>query len=84
VIGVPMVSLAADYRKVLKCGDYASIETVVPEIGRSSIKFVHRVLLEGELAIEGRETRVHAGRGEDGAIKALPVPDDLRAALMEA
>lgn len=82
VIGVPMVSLSIDYQRVLKLGEHARIETSIPEIGRSSIKFVHRVFVGDEKASEAREVRVYAGRDESGAIRGRPVDDDVRAALL--
>jgi 4-hydroxybenzoyl-CoA thioesterase len=82
VIGVPMVSLSVEYLRVLKPGDHARIETEVTEIGRSSIKFTHRVFVADVKTAEAKEVRVHARRDENGAIAAAPVPDDLRAALL--
>ena len=37
----------------------------------------------GELITEGRAIRVHAQIQEDGNLKAIPIPDDLRAALSQ-
>jgi 4-hydroxybenzoyl-CoA thioesterase len=84
VIGVPMVSLSADYKRVLKCGDHARIETEVTEIGRSSIRFTHRIMAGADLMCEGREVRVYAAKTGDGEIKATPVHDDVRQALLGA
>jgi len=81
IIGVPMVSVSCDFKRTLKTGDEASIETTITEIGRSSIKFTHRILSDGELIAEGREVRVYAGRTETGEIKAIAVHDDVRSAL---
>lgn len=82
VIGVPMVSLSADYKRVLRCGDHARIETSVSEIGRSSIKFTHRIMAGDDLAVEGREVRVYAARNGEGEIRAMPVHEDVRQALL--
>lgn len=82
VIGVPMVSLSIDYLKVLKLGDRAVIETVVTEIGKSSIRFAHRVFVGAEKTAEAAEVRVYATRDAAGAVRATPVHDDVRAALL--
>ena len=82
VIGVPMVSLSADYKRILRCGDRARIETSVSEIGRSSIRFEHRIMAGEELVAEGREVRVYAARNAEGEVKATPVHDDVRQALL--
>ncbi len=81
IIGVPMVSLNVEYRKVLKLGDRARVETVITKIGTSSIRFTHRVFVDADLMVEATEVRVHAGRNSAGEIAAMPVPDDLRVAL---
>lgn len=83
VVGVPMVSLSVDYKRILKLGDYARIETEIAEIGRSSIKFTHRIFRGEELMTECREVRVYAARGADGAIRGEAVHDDVRKALLE-
>lgn len=82
IIGVPMVSLSVDFKKPLRPGDEARVETRVTEIGRSSIKLHHRILHGEDLAVECREVRVYAGAGAGGAIEARPVDDDVRAALL--
>lgn len=81
VIGVPMVSVSCDFKRTLKTGDEARIETTITEIGRSSIKFTHRIMAGDDLIAEGREVRVYAARTETGEIKAIPVHDDVRSAL---
>lgn len=82
VIGVPMVSLSVEYTKVLKLGDHARIETEVTDIGRSSIRFAHKLFVGQNDAVSAKEVRVYATRVDDGAIAATPVPDDVRAALL--
>lgn len=82
VIGVPMVSLSVNYKKALKLGDRARIETSVAGIGKSSIRFTHRVLVGDEEAVEASEVRVYSVKTNDGGIAAAPVHDDVRAALL--
>lgn len=82
VIGVPMVSLTIDYVKVLKLGDFAVVESEITGIGRTSIKFVHRVLSGGEESARAAEVRVYAKKDETGAVRAAAVDEDVRAALL--
>ena len=49
----------------------------IGEFRRSSFDVTHRMTLTGELAVEGRETRVWAGRGADGRIRGKPIPDEV-------
>lgn len=82
VVGVPMVSLSVDYKRILKLGDRARIETEVTEIGRSSIKFTHRIWMDDVLMTEAREVRVYAARTPEGEIKAVTVDADVRQKLL--
>lgn len=52
-------------------------------IRRSSFDVEHRVLKDGKLAIEDRETRVWKARDPEDAsrIKAIAIPDEVVAAL---
>jgi YbgC/YbaW family acyl-CoA thioester hydrolase len=84
VIGVPMVSLSVNYKRALKLGDRARIETSVTGIGKSSIRFTHRVLVDDEEAVEASEVRVYSVKTKDGGIAAAPVHDDVRVALLGA
>lgn len=84
IVGVPIVSLSVNYRRALRLGDRARIETNVTGIGKSSIRFSHRVLVgEGE-AVEASEVRVYSVKTHDGGIAAASVHDDVRAALLGA
>jgi len=82
VVGVPMVSLSVDYKRILKLGDRARVETEVSEIGRSSIKFTHKIWMGDTLMTEGREVRVYAARSPEGEIRAAPVDEDVRQKLL--
>ena len=83
IVGIPMVDTGAKYIIPSRYGDVISIETQATAIRRSSFDILHRVLKDGALAIEARETRVWAGRDPDdpARIKAYPIPDEVAAAL---
>lgn len=75
-VGYPMVDTRARFLLPNKFGDDVVIETEVTEFRRSSFDVRHRILRDGELTVEGFETRVWAVRHPDdpSRIKAQAVP----------
>jgi 4-hydroxybenzoyl-CoA thioesterase len=65
-------------------GDDVVIETSVTQVRRSSFDLTHRLSLNGELAVEGFETRVWTVRDEarPGGLKSQPIPPQLVARLI--
>ena len=82
-VGYPMVDTRARFLLPTRYGDDVVIETTVTEIRRSSFDIRHRLIKEGELAVEGFETRVWVERDPTGPdkIKAKPLPPDMVAKL---
>ena len=78
LLGWPMVDTRASFSRPLRFGDEATLESRFVELGRSSFKIIHRLLKDGELAVEGWETRVLV-REEAGRLGATPIPDNLAA-----
>lgn len=78
-VGYPMVDTRARFVLPTKFGDEVKIETSVTEFRRSSFDVQHRLLKEGELAVECFETRVWVGRHPDdpARIKAQPIPSEV-------
>ena len=81
VVGIPLVETRARFIRPAKFGDVVSIESRIAEFRRSSFAVEHRLINAGELAVEGFETRVWAGRdpADPAKLKSLPIPDDLKA-----
>ncbi|GJE03969.1 MULTISPECIES: acyl-CoA thioesterase [Methylobacterium] len=79
LIGIPLVETGARFLRPSRYGDRVEIVSTVVEVGRSSFAVRHRLHNAGELAVEGRERRVWAGRHPDeaGRMKAAPIPEDL-------
>jgi 4-hydroxybenzoyl-CoA thioesterase len=75
IMGVPLVDARARFLVPVKFGDHLDVASEIGEFRRSSFDVTHRMTLAGELAVEGRETRVWAGRGPDGRIRGKPIPD---------
>ena len=60
IIGIPLVDARANFLKPIKFGDVVEIASRVTEFRRSSFDVEHRLSVNGELAVEGGETRVWA------------------------
>ncbi|MDY0206580.1 MAG: thioesterase family protein [Pseudomonas sp.] len=75
-IGFPMVDTRAKFYIPSKFGDEIEIETTVTKFRNSSFDIYHRVLKNGELAIECFETRVWVGKdpNEPERLKSKPIP----------
>ena len=69
IVGIPLVDAKARFLKPAKFNDVADIRSEVSEFRRSSFDVAHRISIGGELAVEGSETRVWAGRDPDDPVK---------------
>jgi 4-hydroxybenzoyl-CoA thioesterase len=81
ILGIPLVDARARFIAPVKFGDCIELEAQVSEFRRSSFDVAHRILIDGVLATEGRETRVWAGwDAQDPArMRPKPVPDAVKA-----
>jgi 4-hydroxybenzoyl-CoA thioesterase len=79
IIGIPLVDARADFRKPAKFGDTVEIASRVSEFRRSSFDVEHRITVDGEVAVEGGETRVWAARSRDDPEKigAVAIPAEV-------
>jgi 4-hydroxybenzoyl-CoA thioesterase len=84
ILGIPMVDTGARFIKPSAFGDVVEIRSEITELGRSSFGVRHTLLRDGDTAIEAHEKRVWVVRGEDGAIRSAPLPDDVRKLLGNA
>ena len=78
VIGTPLVDTQAKFIKTATYGDALYIHTTISEWRTKSFVQGYRVTKEGDVIMECQEVRIFAGRREDGAIRALPIPEDIR------
>jgi 4-hydroxybenzoyl-CoA thioesterase len=76
---MPLVDVSADCHKPIRFGEVVEVASRVSEFRRSSFHVEHRITRDGELAVEGGETRVWAVRHMDdpAKISARPVPHDV-------
>ena len=82
-VGYPMVDTRARFLLPTRYGDDVVIETTITEIRRSSFDIRHQLMKDGQLAVEGFETRVWVERdpADPDKIKAKPLPPDMVAKL---
>ena len=79
IMGLPLVDAGARFLAPVRFGDAVEVASQVSEFRRSSFDVTHQLMVGGALAVEGRETRVWAGRdpANPSAIKGLPIPPDV-------
>lgn len=78
ILGIPLVDAGADFKKPARFGDTVEIASRVSEFRRSSFDVEHRITVGGELAVEGKETRVWAARDEaTQKMRAVAIPADV-------
>jgi len=72
--GYPMVDIRARFIRTTTFGDEVVIETTVPEFKRSSFNISHRIIKNGEVAVECSETRVWVTKDPIDPEKITPTP----------
>ncbi len=79
IIGIPLVDARANFLKPAKFGDVIEIASRVSEFHRSSFEIEHHVSINGELAVEGEETRVWAARDKTNPDKigGVAIPSEV-------
>ncbi len=81
--GFPLVETQAKFLSPSRFGDLVIIELTIVAIRRSSFDVQHHLFNDGELAVDGFETRVWIARdpADPAQIKSLPIPADVRKRL---
>ena len=85
VIGTPLVDTHARFVQTASYGDVLQIHTQVAQWRGKSFVQAYRVLREradggdADLIMECQEVRIFAARREDGGLRALPIPQEIRA-----
>ncbi|MEZ5534806.1 MAG: thioesterase family protein [Thiolinea sp.] len=82
IIGTPLVDAQASFKNSATYGEDITVETWVEEWGRKTLTMRHIARRGDTVLCEGREIRVFAIKHPDDPmrIKAIPVPEDIRAA----
>jgi 4-hydroxybenzoyl-CoA thioesterase len=79
IVGIALVDARGNFMKPVAFGDTVEIVSRVSEFRRASFDVEHRLVNKGELAVEGRESRVWAVRhAEDPEkIATAPIPPEV-------
>jgi 4-hydroxybenzoyl-CoA thioesterase len=79
IMGIPLVGAQAECLAPVRFGDVIEILSHVDEFRRSSFTVKHRLLVAGQLVVQGSETRVWATADKDDAskLKTKPIPVDV-------
>ncbi len=81
IAGIPLVDARARFIIPNRYGDDVVVESSIRELRRSSFDVRHHILKNGELSVEGFETRVWVYVDSDGRLRGRPMPDEVRAKL---
>jgi 4-hydroxybenzoyl-CoA thioesterase len=81
IMGIPLVDAGARFLAPARFGDVVELTSRVSEFRRSSFDVEHQLLVQGALAVEGKETRVWAARdaADPSKIKSQPIPAEVTA-----
>ena len=79
IIGAPLVDARATFIKPAKFGETIEIASRVSEFRRSSFDVEHRITVNGELAVDGGESRVWAcfDKDDPNKIAVRPIPAEV-------
>lgn len=79
IFGIPLVDVSARFLAPARFGDVVELTSQIQEFRRASFDVEHRLTVRGELAVEGRETRVWAARdaGNASLVKSQPIPAEV-------
>jgi 4-hydroxybenzoyl-CoA thioesterase len=85
IVGMPIVEVSARFVKPCRFDDEVVVESEIGEWGRRSFTVRHRLLRDGELALEGIEKRVWAAPHPEraGEIQAQAIPAEIVASLSD-
>ena len=78
IIGTPLVDTHAKFIKTASYGDVLQIHTSIAEWRGKSFVQHYRVTRDEDVIMECDEVRIFAARRDDGSIRALPIPQEIR------
>jgi 4-hydroxybenzoyl-CoA thioesterase len=79
IVGTPLLEIHTRFIQSVTYGETIHIETCIEAWHGKAFVQLHRVMRDGELVCEGRETRIFVTRDATGKLKSMAVPDDIRA-----
>jgi len=79
IVGTPLLEIHTRFLEAATYGEQLAIETCVEEWRGKVFIQRHRVTRGADLICEGTEVRAFVVRDEGGRLRAVPVPQDIRA-----
>ncbi len=79
IIGTPLLEIHTKFLMPATYGETIEVHTTVEEWRAKVLIQHHRIVRGDDLICEGRETRAFVVRQPDGRLKAIPVPEDIKA-----
>jgi len=79
IIGTPLLEIHTKFFLPATYGETIEVHTTVEEWHAKVLIQHHRIVRGDDLICEGRETRAFVVRQPDGRLKAIPVPEDIKA-----
>jgi 4-hydroxybenzoyl-CoA thioesterase len=76
-VSIPLKATRATFVRPSTYGDEVAIETEICRWGRSSFDVQHRLMRDGDLAVECLETRVWTARNADNRLAGQVIPPDV-------
>ena len=82
IVGTPLLEIHTRFLKPVTYGQTIEVHTSVEAWTAKTFRHLHQVRRDGELVCEGTETRAFVVRDRDDPdrMRAIPVPDDIKAA----
>ncbi len=79
IVGFPIVDTSARFHIPSRFGESLHVETSAADFRRSSFDIRHRILKDGAVAVEGRETRVWTAVDPENPdrLKSTPIPQEV-------
>ena len=79
--GCPLVETRASFRAPCHFGDDVVIVTEIAEVKARSFDVRHTLTKDGEVCVQGFETRVWTVRDPERGLKSAPIPEELASRL---
>jgi 4-hydroxybenzoyl-CoA thioesterase len=79
IVGTPLLEIHTRFLKAATYGEQLAVLTCVEEWRAKAFIQRHRVTRGDDLICEGTEVRAFVVREEGGRLRAIPVPEDIRA-----
>jgi acyl-CoA thioester hydrolase len=79
LIGWPRLSAQCDYKKPARFEDELDVHLAIEEMGEKTLTHSFTFVKDDEKIATGRFVTICCKRGENGTLKSVPIPDEIRA-----